>query len=76
MENFDLLIERIKTLEKQRDELAAEKDSLLLQRDTILSVYTEWLIDNNFILYGGMKIDHVKQFKKSIDKLKKKFNNH
>ena len=60
-----------KQLEKERDSLASERDKLLIDKQTIMSVYTEWLIDNNFILTGGMKIDHVAKFKKALNKLRR-----
>ena len=51
--------DKIKQLEKDRDLAASERDKLLADRDTVLRVYTDWLIGCNFIITGNMRIDHV-----------------
>ena len=66
------MLERIKQLELERDALASERDKLLIDQKTILDVYTDWLIRNDMILSGGFKVDYVGQFRKAVNKLKKK----
>lgn len=67
-----VLLSRIKTLEIQRDEFASERDKVLLNEKTVLTIYTEWLIDNNYILTGNQNIDYVAKFKKAVNTVKKK----
>lgn len=74
MTNEELLLSRIKQLEKDRDKALSERDELLINWQTRFKVYTDWLIDNNFILTSGMKIDYIAKFKKALEKKKNQLN--
>ena len=67
-----LLVSRIKQLEIERNEVASERDKLLLDQKTVLNTYTEWLLNNSFILTSNVNIDHVAKFKKAIDKFRRR----
>jgi len=73
MENTEkLMLARIKQLEIDRDKIAADRDELLIKQNTVLGIYTEWLIGCDFFFPGSIEINHVEQFRKALEKKKKK----
>lgn len=72
MKTNQLLLARIKSIGIERDEIASDRDRLLLEQKFILKTYTDWLISNNYIITGKNEIDHIARFRKSLNKLKTK----